>query len=124
MSTNEKIHLKQVKRRIYLDDLEGPLQSIIDTFVSYLGEALENNAVENTVKIETVCEGYGDVVCNHYLVYERPETDKEREIREKNEAKTNERVKKSREKERLKKEERERKEFERLSKKFGGKVSE
>jgi hypothetical protein len=108
-----------VRQRIWDDLGEGKITDILSKYETLLAEALEAGADEGSVRVELSVEyEWGEKEYVPHLIYNRPETEKERGIREEREARQRARSKAQREKEKLKKEERERKELERLMKKY------
>lgn len=112
-----------VKERVYsCFDFDGALlTSIIQQFETCLADALNKGAVENTVKLsidEIRMDYSNERFTEHYITYERPETDKEQELRLRREERQKVRDKETREKSAAKKEAQERRDFERLKKKY------
>lgn len=110
----------EVKERIWCEVREGKVVDILSKYETLLAEALEDGADEESVRIEWIVEyGWGNEgEDSPYIIYNRPETEKEREIREKREARQRDRTKAQREKQKADAEKRELKELNRLLKKY------
>lgn len=101
--------------------IDTDILSAISYLESIYAKALADGAIESSIRIETYTErAYysNETYESLHVVYERYETDKERELREKREERQKERDKESREKAKAKKEAQEKKELERLKKKY------